>query len=256
MKLEIRGVSFDYNSRPVLKDVKIEVKEGEMVSLLGPNGSGKTTLLRCIDGMLKPKRGGISIDGKDVREMKKNDLAKLLGYVPQRAVNVLPCSVFDAVMIGRRPYVGWGSGKKDREVVFEILKLMGLEDMTLRSFDGISGGEMQKVLIAKALAQEPEILLLDEPTSNLDLRHQLDVLKIIGEIVKEEKVSALMAMHDLNLASRFSDRIVLLKEGKVYDVGDPKSVITPESIRSVYGVEAIVEENDGGRPHVLPLRAI
>jgi len=255
VKLEIRGLSFDYNSRPVLKDVKIEVKEGEMVSILGPNGSGKTTLLRCIERMLKPK-GTVLIDEKDVREMKQNELAKLLGYVPQRAVNVLPCSVFDAVMIGRRPYVGWGSGKKDREVVFEILKLMGLADMALRSFDGISGGEMQKVLIAKALAQEPEILLLDEPTSNLDLRHQLDVLKIIGEIVKEEKVSALMAMHDLNLASRFSDRIVLLKEGKVYDVGDPKSVITPESIRSVYGVEAIVEENDDGRPHVIPLRAI
>ncbi|VUT24589.1 MAG: Cobalamin import ATP-binding protein BtuD [Candidatus Methanolliviera sp. GoM_asphalt] len=256
MKLEISGVSFDYNSRPVLKDVNIEVKAGEIVSLLGPNGSGKTTLLRCIDGMLKPKGGTVSIDGRDVKKMKQNDLAKLLGYVPQRAVNVLPCSVFDAVMIGRRPYIGWGSGKKDREVVFEILKLMGLGDMALRSFDGISGGEMQKVLIAKALAQEPAVLLLDEPTSNLDLRHQLEVLKIIGEVVKEEKVSALMAMHDLNLASRFSDRIVLLKEGKVYDVGDPGSVITQESIRSVYGVEAIVKENDGGRPHIIPLRAI
>jgi len=136
---------------------------------------------------------------------------------------------------------------------------MGMEDMALRPFDGISGGEMQKVLIAKALAQEPKILLMDEPTSNLDLRHQLDVLRIIREIVEEKNVSALIAMHDLNLAARFSDKIILLKKGEVYDDGDPRSVITQESIRSVYGVEAIVEEdndNNGKKPHVIPLRAI
>lgn len=254
MNLEIRDLSFKYGSRFALKDVKIEVREGEIVSLLGPNGSGKTTLLKCIGGMLRPK-GTVLVDEKNVREMKQNEIAKLLGYVPQRAINVLPCSVFDAVMVGRRPYVGWRSGKKDKEVVFKILKLMGLEDMALRSFDGISGGEMQKVLIAKALAQEPEILLLDEPTSNLDLRHQLEVLKIIEEIVKGGKVSALMAMHDLNLASRFSDRIVLLKKGEVYDAGDPKSVITSENIKSVYGVEATVDDNNS-RPYVIPLKAI
>jgi len=258
MRLEIRELSFSYNSRDVLKKVNFEVNSGEIVSILGPNGSGKTTLLKCINRMLKPD-GNIFIDGKNVNDIKQMDLARLFGYVPQRALNVLPCSIFDAVMIGRRPYIGWGSGKRDKEVVFKVLKLMGMEDMALRPFDGISGGEMQKVLIAKALAQEPKLLLMDEPTSNLDLRHQLDVLRIIGEIVEEKNVSALIAMHDLNLAARFSDKIILLKKGEVYDDGDPRSVITQESIRSVYGVEAIVEEdndNNGKKPHVIPLRAI
>jgi len=254
MMLKVKDLSFSYKSRPVLKKVSFEVNSGRVVSVLGPNGSGKTTLLKCINRMLKPD-GNIFIDGKNVNDIKQMDLARLFGYVPQRALNVLPCSIFDAVMIGRRPYIGWGFGKRDKEVVFKVLKLMGLEDMALRPFDGVSGGEMQKVLIAKALAQEPKLLLMDEPTSNLDLRHQLEVLTIIREIVKEGKVSALIAMHDLNLASRFSDRIVLLKEGEVCDDGDPKSVITPENIRSVYGVEAIVEENEG-RPHVIPLKAI
>jgi len=254
MRLEIRELSFSYKSRPVLKKVSFEVNSGEIVSILGPNGSGKTTLLKCISRLLKPK-GTILIDGIDVNDMRQRELARVFGYVPQRALNVLPCSVFDAVMIGRRPYIGWGSGKQDKEVVFNVLRLMGMEDMALRPFDGISGGEMQKVLIAKALAQEPKLLLMDEPTSNLDLRHQLDVLRIIGEIVEEKNVSALIAMHDLNLAAKFSDKIILLKKGEVYDDGDPRSVITQKSIRSVYGVEAIVEENEG-RPHVIPLKAI
>jgi iron complex transport system ATP-binding protein len=226
-----------------------------MVSILGPNGSGKTTLLRCIERILKPKRGTIMVDGKDVSKMKLRELARLLGYVPQNVTNVLPCTVFDAVLIGRRPHLSWGLGEKDKEVVFRILELMGLEEMALRSVDEISGGEMQKVLIARALAQEPEILLFDEPTSNLDLKHQLEVLDIIGGIVKREKISALMAMHDLNLASRFSSKTIVLKKGKVYAAGEPKSVITSESIRSVYGVEAIVDDN-GGRLNIMPLRPV
>lgn len=255
MKLEIRGVSFSYNSMPTLEEVNIKINEGEIVSLLGPNGSGKTTLLRCIDRTLKPKKGTILVDGKNTNEMKLQGLAKLLGYVPQRAVSTFPCSVFDVVLIGRSPYMGWSSGKRDKEVVFRVLKLMGLEKIALRMFDEISGGELQKVLIAKALAQEPEILLLDEPTSNLDLRHQLEVLEIIGDIVKKEKISVLMAMHDLNLASRFSDKIIFLKKGKIYNAGEPGAVITPGSIREVYGVEAIVE-NIEEIPRVLPLRSV
>ena len=255
MKLEIKGVYYSYGSRPALDDVTFEVEEGEIVSIVGPNGSGKTTLLRCIEKILKPKKGTIRVNGKEVSKMKLSELAKILGYVPQSATNVLPCTVFDAVLLGRRPHLSWSVGEKDRKVVFDILKLLGLEEMVLRSFDEISGGEMQKVLIARALAQQPEILLLDEPTSNLDLRHQLEVLGIIDKIVKREKISAVMAMHDLNLASRFSNKMIVLKQGRVYDAGEPKSVITPENIRSVYGVEAIVEDNNG-RPNIVPLRPV
>jgi iron complex transport system ATP-binding protein len=140
-------------------------------------------------------------------------------------------------------------------MVSQILRLMGLEEMAMRMFDEISAGERQKVLLARALAQEPQILLLDEPTSNLDLRHQLEVLSLITAIARERGIAAIMAMHDLNLASRFSDKIIALMEGKVYDAGEPRSVITPENIRSVYGVEAVVN-NNSERPHIIPLRPV
>jgi iron complex transport system ATP-binding protein len=141
---------------------------------------------------------------------------------------------------------------RDKEVVSQILVLMGLEDMVMRQFNELSGGERQKVLIARALAQEPEVLLLDEPISNLDLRHQLEVLNLISAAVKEKNISAIMAMHDLNLASRFSDRMIFLKEGKVYTIGKPIAVLTAENIREVYGVEAIINK-DSGRPHIIPV---
>jgi iron complex transport system ATP-binding protein len=163
--------------------------------------------------------------------------------------------VFDALLIGRRPHLSWGVGEKDRKIVSQILELMGLEDMAMRMFGELSGGERQKVLIARALAQEPEVLLLDEPTSNLDLRHQLGVLGLLSDVVEKKGILAIMAMHDLNLASRFSQRMIVLRRGEVYAAGEPKSVLTPENIRLVYGVEAIVG-NNSGTPHIIPLRPV
>jgi iron complex transport system ATP-binding protein len=255
MKLEVSDVCFSYGSRPVLDEVTLKVAEAEVVSLVGPNGSGKTTLLKCIDRMLKPKKGAILMEGKDVSKLGSRQVTKLLGYVPQAAANAFPCTVFDAILIGRRPHLSWGVGEKERKVVSQILRLMGLEEMAMRMFDEISAGERQKVLIARALAQEPEVLLLDEPTSNLDLRHQLEVLNLITAVAGEKGIAAIMAMHDLNLASRFSDKIIALREGKVYAAGESRSVITPENIGAVYGVEAIVD-NNSGRPHIIPLRPI
>jgi iron complex transport system ATP-binding protein len=146
-------------------------------------------------------------------------------------------------------------GARDKEIVSQMLVLLDLEDMAFRQFNELSGGERQKVLLARALAQEPEILLLDEPTSNLDLRHQLEVLNLIESLAREKKISAIMAMHDLNLASRFSDKIIMLKEGQVYAVGEPASVLTPENIKSVYGVETILN-SDSGKPYIVPLRPV
>jgi iron complex transport system ATP-binding protein len=163
--------------------------------------------------------------------------------------------VFDAILIGRRPHLSWSVRERDRAMVSQILRLMGLEEMAMRMFDELSAGERQKVLVARALAQEPNILLLDEPTSNLDLRHQLEVLNLITTIARERGIAAIMAMHDLNLASRFSSKIIALREGKVYAAGEPKLVITPQNIRSVYGVEAVVD-NNSERPHIIPLRPV
>lgn len=255
MKLDIKGICFSYGSRPALKDVTMNMEKGGMVSIIGPNGSGKTTLLKCIDKMLKPERGSILIEDKDVAKMGTMEMARLLGYVPQSAGNVFPCTVFEALLIGRRPHLSWGVGEKDRKIVSQTLELMGLEDMAMRMFGELSGGERQKVLIARALAQEPEVLLLDEPTSNLDLRHQLGVLGLLNDVVEKKGILAIMAMHDLNLASRFSHQMVVLRKGEVYAAGEPKSVLTPENIRLVYGVEAIVGNNSGA-PHIIPLRPV
>jgi iron complex transport system ATP-binding protein len=226
-----------------------------VISLLGPNGSGKSTLLKCLNRILKPKIGTILVKERNAKELGLKELARFFAYVPQSAAYAFPSTVFDTVLLGRRPHVHWGVGARDKEIVSQMLVLLDLEDMAFRQFNELSGGERQKVLLARALAQEPEILLLDEPTSNLDLRHQLEVLNLIESLAREKKISAIMAMHDLNLASRFSDKIIMLKEGQVYAVGEPASVLTPENIKSVYGVETILN-SDSGKPYIVPLRPV
>jgi len=252
MKLKVKGVHFSYNGVSALDDVSIEVGDGEVVSLVGPNGSGKSTLLKCINKILKPKKGAILLEEKDLSDIGLNEMAQLSGYVPQSANYLFPSTVFDAVLLGRRPYVDWSVSPRDKEVVSQTLAATGLEGMVLRYFNELSGGERQKVLIARALVQEPEILLLDEPTSNLDLRHQLEILDLITAMVREKGISAIMAVHDLNLASRFSDKIIFLTEGRIYTAGEPGAVLTQENIRSVYGVDTLVN-NDSGRPHIIPI---
>ncbi len=256
VRLEIKGVSFSYGGIDALSDISFAVGDSELVTLVGPNGSGKSTLLRCIDKLLKPKMGIILIQGQDIAKMSLRELAQTIGYVPQSAVNTFPFTVFDAVLMGRKPYISWGVGKRDIELVSEILDFLGLSSMAGRYFNELSGGERQKVLIARALAQEPDLLLFDEPTSNLDIRHQLEVLDTVKALQGEKGVSVIMAMHDLNLASRFSDRVIMLNKGRIFATGTPEEVLIPENIREVYGVEVEVTHRDGGCPHILPLRAV
>ncbi|MCL0083968.1 ABC transporter ATP-binding protein [Dehalococcoidia bacterium] len=252
MKLEIKGIRFSYGSRPALKEVTFSVKGGEVVGFVGPNGSGKTTLIKCIDRILKPKAGVVLVNGGEIRKMTLHERSRLMAYVPQSGHSVFSSTVFDTLLLGRKPYISWGLSQRDKEVVSQAISLMGLEDYTLRQFNELSGGERQKVLITRALVQEPEVLLLDEPTSNLDLRHQIEVLNIIRWVAREKGITVLMVLHDLNLASRFSDRLVMLKEGKVWAEGTPAEVLTPENMRQVYGIEATVYRNSG-HPHVIPL---
>jgi iron complex transport system ATP-binding protein len=252
MKLEIQKVQFSYRSVPVLDDISLSIGDGEVLSLVGPNGSGKTTLLKCINRILKPKRGTILVAGRDVSRVELKELARSLGYVPQNAPSSFPLTVYDTVLLGRKPHVNWKLTERDKEIAFGVLRLMKLDGMALRLFNELSGGEKQKVLMARALSQEPRVLLLDEPTSNLDLKHQLEVLGLIVDMVKDRGISAVMAMHDLNLASRFSDRIVMLKQGKIYTAGEPEEVFNSENIKEVYGVETAIH-NHSGRPYVIPL---
>jgi len=254
VNITIRDLTFSYNSHKILDDLNVVLGDSEVLSLVGPNGSGKTTLIKCIDRILKPK-GSILLDGKEIEEMSRQDVAKQIGYVPQSSSTPLATTVFDTVLMGRRPHIGWRVADYDLEKVAEVLELLHLDDLGLRDFSQLSGGQKQKVLIARALAQEPSILLLDEPTSNLDMLHQLEVMETVSRLVKEKKISAVMAIHDLNLASRFSDKLVMLKNGRVYAAGEPESLLNEANIGKVYGIEAMVM-NAVGRPYIVPLRSL
>ena len=250
MILSVDGVEFAYKSRQILNNIKFEVKRGEVVSILGVNGAGKSTLLKCINKILKPKRGTILIDNFDIRQLDNLELAKKVGYVPQRAEGNY-MTVFDAVLLGRKPHIKWEVSDRDIEITHKVLKLLNLEDYALRYTNELSGGELQKVIIARALVQEPQILLLDEPTNNLDLKNQLEVMRIIRDISKSQNIASIVVMHDLNLALRYSDKFIMLKDGVIYAEGG-KEIINPENIRAVYGVDAYIE-NVKGIPVVVPI---
>ena len=255
MKLKVKDVEFSYGSVPILKDVCIELATSEMLGVVGPNGAGKSTLIRCIDRILAPQKGNILLDERDIKEMRLMELAKKMGYIPQSTSRVFPATVFDTVLMGRRPHLGWRSSEKDTEKVLEMLQMLNIEEFAMRDINELSGGQQQKVFIARALTQEPDVLLLDEPTSNLDIRHQLEVMDIIKNIVREKGIAAIMAIHDLNLASRYADRIIMMNSGKIFAAGDPVSVLTSDNIKWVYGVEAEVNNNNG-RPYIVPIRPI
>jgi iron complex transport system ATP-binding protein len=254
VNISIKGLSFSYNSTTILDDLSLELENSEILSLVGPNGSGKTTLLKCIDRILKPK-GTILIGGKDIESMSRLEIARTIGYVPQSSSSTLSTTVFDTVLMGRKPHISWQVSNSDLDKVESILELLCLSDLAMRDFGQLSGGQKQKVLIARALAQEPSVLLLDEPTSNLDMKHQLEVMEIVRDMVQEKDISAIMAIHDLNLAAKFSDKLVMLKHGKIYASGETTALLTSEIIRMVYGVEAAVM-NNLARPYIVPIRSI
>ncbi|ENN96062.1 ABC transporter [Methanocaldococcus villosus KIN24-T80] len=250
MILSVDNIKFSYKSREVLKGVTFKVKRGEVASILGENGSGKSTLLKCINKILKPKIGSIFIEKYNINELNSKELSKKIAYVPQKS-NANYITVFDAVLLGRKPYIKFDVSDEDIKVVEEVLKLMELEDIAFRYINELSGGELQRVVIARALAQEPRVLLLDEPTNNLDLRYQLKILKLIREITKIKNIATIMVMHDINLALRFSDKFLFMKDGIIYYEGE-KNSITPEIIEEVYGIKVYIGYYNN-TPVVIPI---
>lgn len=250
MIVEIDGIEFAYKSVKVLKHAKFTVDKGEIVAVLGPNGSGKTTLLRCMARILKPQRGAILIEGVNMRELKSIDVAKKVGYVPQNH-NGSYMTVFDALLLGRRPHIRWSVGERDLKKVSEMIGLLGLEEHALKLTNELSGGELQKVIIGRALVQEPRVLLLDEPTNNLDPKNQVEIMGIIRKISKERGLASVVVLHDLNLALRFADKFLMLKDGEIFAQGG-REITTPENIREVYGIEAEIVKYKG-IPVVIPV---
>ncbi len=240
MRIDIRNFYFSYPGRKVLHDINLIIEDSEIVCVVGPNGSGKSTIVKCIESLLVPDSGQILLDGKESRNMKRIDMAKKIGYVPQSSNLTFSATVFDIVLMGRRPHASWQSSMIDIDIVIDILLLLELEDIALRQFNRLSGGQQQRVLIARAMAQHPELLLLDEPTSALDIAYQLDIMNIITNFVTKKNMSVVMVVHDLNLAARYADSIIMLKDGRIHARGKPEDVFTEANLSAVYDVEAVI----------------
>ena len=236
--LEVQNLSFSYGDNHVLKEIELSIPENELVSILGINGAGKSTLLKCLNRIITPQTAEIKLKSMDLNELDLVEISKLISYVPQSVRSSFSMDVFDVVLLGRRPYINWRIGENDRKVVSDTLRFLNLEDFAFRKFNQLSGGERQRIIIAKAIAQEPQLFLLDEPTSDLDLKNQIQVMKKLKSLVSdtESPKSALIAIHDINIAARFSDRIILLSDGKIVADGTPVEVLTSENIAKVFDV--------------------
>ena len=253
---KIENLSFGYENERIIKELSFEVEKGEILGIIGPNGSGKTTLLRLLSGVLHPWSGRVSFVGKDLRRMRRKEIARRVAVVPQQSFIIFPFTVREIVLMGRAPYLGMfqNEGKRDFEIAEKAMDYTDTLRLAHRHVDELSGGELQRVIIARALAQEPEVMLLDEPTSHLDLKHQMEIFDLIKRLNSEEGMTFVVVLHDLNLAGEYCDRLLLLKEGRAYKMGRPDEVLTAEAIKETYGVNALVTRNPvTSAPHVIPL---
>ena len=247
--LSVRDLKFSYDETPILNGVSFDAEPNTIISILGPNGTGKTTLLKCLCNLHRPQEGSITIDGKEILDMPNREIAKHIGFVPQ-STPPSRNTVFDTALIGRKPHMDWGMTKRDYEITWEILKALKLDHLALRKSNEISGGEFQKVQIARAIIQEPDVLILDEPSNNLDISNQHRTMHTIMDFVRSRGMCTIMTMHDINLAVHYSDRLLFLKDGKVAAYGGME-IITEDLIEQVYGIESEIIYHRGV-PFVVP----
>ncbi len=243
MTLRIDDLHFSYRGEDVLRGLTFELPSGCLAAILGENGSGKTTLLKNINRLLRPRMGTVLVDGAAVEGMTGREIARHFGYMPQRQ-ETAHCTVFEAVLLGRKARDGGWTGARDLEKIEEILRLVHLEDLAMRPAAELSGGELQKVILARALAQEPKILLLDEPINHLDPVNQIEVMSLLHAVTRDLGITSLVVTHDLNNALRFADRFILLKRGRVLAAGG-KEIITPAVIREAFRIDAAIGEVAG-----------
>jgi iron complex transport system ATP-binding protein len=258
MMLRANNLLFEYGRAPILVDVSLDVPEGKLCGLVGPNGAGKSTLLRCLHGAIRPRSGTVSLDDCELSRLSRREVARAVGVVPQHCHPAFPVPVAHFVGMGRfarEPLFG-GPSRADRAVVERCLDEMNLRALASRSVDELSGGEFRRVLIAQALAQEPRILLFDEPVQQLDLLHQLEVMEFARSFARRGGTAALVVLHDLGLAARYCDSLALLHRGRIVNIGAPDEVLTEDALRRVWGVRASIERSPAtGAIQVVPLTA-
>lgn len=245
--LETRNVCLGYNGRQIVENLNLCIKKGKIVAILGPNGSGKSTVLKALSRNLKPECGGIYLHGHDIQRMNSRDVARQMAVLFQAPQSPGDLTIAELVEYGRFPHQNWwqGKSKEDGELVASALAQTGLTDMAERMVSTLSGGERQRAWIAMALAQKPDILMLDEPTTYLDLCHQLELLELVNSLNKQHGITVVMVLHDINHAAKYSDEVIILKNGRIFAQGEPHVAMSAQSLRDVFGVEADVWVENG-----------
>ncbi len=258
--LEVRNLSHQFkkqlDNQPVLRDVSLTVNPGDFLGILGPNGSGKTTLLRCISGVLKPFQGSIVLEGRELGDLSTMEIARIISVVPQGVETNFDFTVTEFVTLGRLPFLKpfQGETPEDYAVVEWAMEVTGVTALAERGFRELSGGERQRVVVAQALAQQPRLLLLDEPVAHLDISQETEIFNLIHSLNKEHGIAVVVVLHDLNLAARYCESLLLIKGGAVYARGLPSEVLTPATILDVYRTHVSVVENHGNR-YFMPITA-
>ena len=253
--INIEKLNYSYGRKEVLKELSLDIDENKLTGIIGPNGCGKSTLAKNIIKYINGKFESFKIMDTDIRELTHKKIAQLISYIPQKSIIIPNISVFDYVLLGRFPLLknSWDNySEQDYEIVEKNINLLNIRELKDRNIETLSGGELQKALLARALAQEAKILLLDEPTSALDLNNAVEFMKILKNISIKKKISVIIIIHDLNLASLFCDSLIILKDGRFIEKGSPKEVINEENIKSVYNLDCKVCYNENDKPYIIP----
>ncbi|MCQ1528444.1 heme ABC transporter ATP-binding protein [Lutispora saccharofermentans] len=258
-EISAEHLGFCYGNKEVLKNINLKIKEGSFISIIGPNGSGKSTLLKTLSGFLKPQRGAVLIGEENLKELSQREISKRLSMVPQNILLEFDFKVKDIVLMGRHPYIKRLKGEtpEDIKIVEKAMRYTNILEFSDRLYNELSGGEKQRVILAQALAQQPRVLLLDEPISHLDLQHQVEILDLIKRMSMEEGLASIAVLHDLNMASAYSDHIVMLKAGEIFCEGEPEKVLTAENIAHVFNTDVTVSKNPvTGKTYIYPISTI
>ena len=252
-KIELENVCFGYNpAKLIVRDITLTIEEPGLYCILGPNGVGKSTLVKCVNKILVPTSGTIKIDGVDTEEMTHKEISEHIGYVPVTSNDAFAMSVLDTIMVGRYNHRKWGSADVDLEKCYRAMKLLRIRNLANRNYNELSAGQHQKVSIARGIVQETPVLILDEPTANLDVKYQVYVTELLRAFAEKKGVAVLTISHDLNITAKYAHTIIMLaRPGVVYKIGTPKEVITKENIENVYGIECEVVDHEDGYPYVV-----
>jgi len=251
--IKIKDLAFSYNEgRPVIQDINLMIDRPGLYCILGPNGVGKSTLIKCINKINRPTKGSVILNGTDIEKMTNKEISKLIGYVPVSGNDMFSMPVIDAILIGRYTQQKWKTTPEDLAIVMRTMKLLGISSLALHGYNELSAGQHQKVAIARGIVQETPILLLDEPTANLDVRYQVYIAELLKGLTEKTGMTVIMISHDLNITAKYADQIIMMTSpGTIYQVGTPEEVITKETIQKVYGVDCELVKDSSGKPHVI-----